>query len=75
MLDLRQQLKTASVSSKGGEKESDRLKKELDKARQDLEQVLLAVLLPMRNLTQLSIACSECSCIVTVLLAMAVGSN
>jgi hypothetical protein len=33
LLDLRQQLKTASVSSKGGEKESDRLKKELDKAR------------------------------------------
>lgn len=33
MLELRQQLKTASVSNKGGEKESDRLKKELDKAR------------------------------------------
>lgn len=35
MLELRQQLKTASVSNKGGEKESDRLKKELDKARYD----------------------------------------
>ncbi len=35
MLELRQQLKTASVSNKGGEKESDRLKKELDKARSD----------------------------------------
>ena len=33
MLEVRQQLKTASVSSKGGEKESDRLKKELDKIR------------------------------------------
>ena len=33
MLELRQQLKTASVSNKGGEKESDRLKKELDKVR------------------------------------------
>ena len=33
MLELRQQLKTASMSNKGGEKESDRLKKELDKAR------------------------------------------
>ena len=33
MLEVRQQLKSASVSSKGGEKESDRLKKELDKAR------------------------------------------
>ena len=35
MLEARQQLKSASVSSKGGEKESDRLKKELDKARSD----------------------------------------
>ena len=33
MLEIRQQLKTASVSNKGGEKESDRLKKELDKSR------------------------------------------
>lgn len=33
MLELRQQLKTTSMSNKGGEKESDRLKKELDKAR------------------------------------------
>lgn len=36
MLELRQHLKTASVSNKGGEKESDRLKKELDKARLDM---------------------------------------
>lgn len=32
---LQQQLKSASHSSKGGEKESDRVKKELDKTRQE----------------------------------------
>lgn len=35
IVKLSQQLKTVSVSTKGGEKESDRLKKELDKARCD----------------------------------------
>ena len=39
MLELRQQLKTASVSNKGGEKESDRLKKELDKARLEHDSI------------------------------------
>lgn len=33
-MKLTQQLKSASVSSKGGEKESERLKKDLDKSRQ-----------------------------------------
>ena len=34
LMKLTQQLKSASVSSKGGEKESERLKKDLDKSRQ-----------------------------------------
>lgn len=42
MLELRQQLKTTSMSNKGGEKESDRLKKELDKARSGLCSELAA---------------------------------
>ena len=33
-MKLTQQLKSASVSSKGGEKESERLKKDLDKSTQ-----------------------------------------
>ena len=33
-MKLTQQLKSASVSTKGGEKESERLKKDLDKSRQ-----------------------------------------
>lgn len=33
IIKLSQQLKTVSVSTKGGEKESDRLKKEVDKSR------------------------------------------
>ena len=35
MTTLQMQLKSASHSSKGGEKESDRMKKDLDKTRQD----------------------------------------
>ena len=34
LMKLTQQLKSASISTKGGEKESDRLKKDLDKSRQ-----------------------------------------
>ena len=53
MLELRQQVKTASVSNKGGEKESDRLKKELDKARFGIHTQQLAFLVEHHSHYQL----------------------